>query len=207
MKEQERKEVVSRIEKSIEEKESLKAKYEQLKQLSNTEVVKQYLKLLQDIDCIEKRYQKLDTLEKIISDEFRTILRYRNTIDLYPCKHDIWLYDGSYYLLKDQLHEHDHLCREYSETITCDKHIDYSFKYNRYICLECGEKIETKDWEKFEKSHFVLKNQNKETNLGKDYYINLYYQLLYSNDIESAQKGVIEEFNKNKESKVLSKTK
>ena len=101
MKEQERIEVVRRIEKNINEKESLKAKYEQLKELSNTEVVKQYLKLLDEIDYIKKRYKKLETLEKIISDEFRTILRYRNTIDLYPCKHDIWIYDGSYYLSKD----------------------------------------------------------------------------------------------------------
>lgn len=196
MKEQERKAVISRIEKNIEEKASLKVKYEQLKQLSNTEIVKQYLKLLDDIDYIEKKYQKLDTKEKIISDQFGTIFKYRNTIDLYPCKHDIWIYDGSYYLLKDPLHEHDNICVEYSEGKSVKKYFNYSFEYNRYICLECGKKLETKDWEKFEKSHLVLKNQNKETDLGKDYYINLYYQLLYSNDIESSQKEVIDEFNR-----------
>lgn len=56
-------------------------------------------------------------------------------------------------------HEHDSLCREDSEGLPTEKG-RFEFEYNKYICLECGKKLEVKDWENFERNHFVLKNQN-----------------------------------------------
>ena len=202
MRDDERKDIIKGIKGIVEEKKSLKDKYKELKKLTNAQVVKQYLQLLNDIDSLENKLKYFDSLEKIINWEFSAVLhRDRPDIRLIPCKHDIWLYDGSYFLSKDPLYEHDYIIKEYCETTT-SKYGGYPFMYNRYICLECGKKVETKDWKNFEGFHFVLKNQNKDTDLGSDYYINRYYQLLYRNSVKKSQETIIKEF---EEQKVLKK--
>lgn len=207
MKENERKQVIEGIKKIQEEKDLLKIKKKQIEFLSKYSVVKKYLKLLNDINITEEKLKKYESLEEIINWEFSAVFRrYRKDIALTPCNHEIWIYDGSYYLKQDRFCEHDIETKEYSE----DKEIifkysdDWDFLYNRYICLECGNKIETKDWKKFENSNFVLKNQNPQTDFGTQYYVDKYYQLLYKNNINESQNLIIEEFNKNKE-KVLKK--
>ena len=197
MKEQERKQIIERIKKIQEEQKLLKLKRTKLKILSKHPAVQQYLKLLNDINVKEEQLKSFETLEQIINWEFSKALRF-NRNDLTTCNHDIWIYEGSYYLIKDFLCEHDKEIKEYSEDVTIE-YCDYEFLYNRYICLECGEKIEIKDWEQFENSQFVLKNQNSETDLGIEYYIDKYYQLLYKHNSIESQNLIIEEYNKNKQ--------
>ena len=90
------------------------------------------------------------------------------------------------------LHEHDHWCRKTDEHLPVKKG-DFEFKYNAYICLECGKNVEIKDWESFEKSHFVLKNRDKYIYVFE--YISLYYQYLYTMTAKEAQENVIQMFN------------
>ena len=205
MKEQERKQVIEGIKKIQEEQKLLKEKRKKLIFLSKHPIIKRYLKLINDINITEEKLKFYDSLEEIINWEFSAVFRRcRKDIALTPCNHEIWIYDGSYYLKQDRFCEHDIKTKEYSE----DKEIifkysdDWDFLYNRYICLECGKKIETKDWKQFEHSNFVLKNQNRQTDLGTQYYVDKYYQLLYNNNITESQNIIIDEFNKNKE-KVL----
>lgn len=102
------------------------------------------------------------------------------------CEHDIWLYSGSYcsVFYKNLGYMHYSCC--YDEE-------SKDFAYNVYKCLECGKKIEIKDWEIFEEKNFVLKNLE---DIDVEKYIVLYYQLLYSNSIDRAKELVIEKFNK-----------
>jgi len=204
MNELERIKIINKINTNIKNKESLKEKYKELEELSKNPNVLQYLQLLQNIKEIEhdlQRYHSIidgsmnDSLTERIKKEFRC--------SIFSCDHTIWLYDGSYYLLKDFRHEHDDYCKEYSETDAENKYFNYSFIYNRYVCLECGKKIEIRDWKNFEKHNFVLKNQKDR--LGADYYQTLYYQLLYINPIEKAQELLIKEFNQSEKRKILSK--
>lgn len=109
-----------------------------------------------------------------------------------PCYHGIWLYEGSYYLSADPLGEHDKELRAVDET-----HED--FIYNSYVCLECGKRVDTKNWKEFEDDHFVLKNQNNKDGFDVSYYRYLYYKLLYSHNVTEAQEKVIEEFYRNYE--------
>lgn len=193
MKETERREVVRRIQNDISEKNELKTKYEELKQLSENPIVIRYLKLLDDIKAKEEKLQVFDSEEKMINLEFTWAFESRiNGQDMSSCYHGVWLYEGSYYLSANRRLEHYHPCRTHDENHP-------EFWYNRYVCLECGKKHETKNWEKFEDDHFVLKNQKADDNLGVSYYRNLYYQLLYGNTVATAQQKVIEEFYKNLE--------
>lgn len=200
MKEQERLEVIKRIESNISEKESLKSKYEQLQQLLNDPKVKKYFELLENTKNIEKKYEGVESLEDFIEYEFSKIFGCARGIhmDVYPCKHDIWLYEGSYHSVCYGPWDDDHEYRTFSETSVWE-YADSSFLHNEYICLECHKRVETKDWQNFENSHFVLKNKNENNDLGVSYYLDLYYQLLFKNEIEQAQKMLIEEFEKNKE--------
>lgn len=202
--EEERKDIIKGVKKINEEKKSLKSKYIELKKLAKDPTVKQYLKLIDDINNLEKKLEYFDSTEKIINWEFSAILkRHRQNVRLTPCKHEIWIYDGSYFLLEDPLCEHDHIIWKNSETPTF-KYGELPFMYNRYICLECGKKVETKDWKNFESSHFVMKNQSEENKLDFDYYNNRYYQLLYKNNIKKSQEIIIKEFEEHKE-KILKK--
>lgn len=200
MKEQERLEVIKRIESNISEKESLKSKYEQLQQFLNDSKVKQYFELLENIQSIEKKYERRNSLEDFIEYEFSKIFGCARGIhmDVYPCKHDIWIYEGSYYSVSYGPWDDERENRTFSETSTW-KYADSSFLHNKYICLECHKRVEIKDWKRFEDSHYVLKNQNENNNLDVSYYLNLYYQLLFKNGIEQAQKMLIEEFEKDKQ--------
>ena len=56
-------------------------------------------------------------------------------------------------------------------------------------------KIEIRDWEEFERTHFVLKDRNQ---LEANNYRIRYYQLLYTNPVDISQQMIIDEFNKNK---------
>ena len=199
MKEQERLQVIKRIENNIKEKKSLKEKSEQLQKLLNDPKVKEYLELLENIKIIEEKYEQRNSLEDYIEYEFDKIFGCARDIhmDVYPCKHDIWIYEGSYHSVWNFPGDNDRLTKTLSETSSW-QYLNSLFEYNKYICLECHKRVETKEWQNFENLHFVLKNQTEEKDLESSYYLKLYYELLYKNNIDDAQKLLIEEFEKNK---------
>lgn len=200
MKEQERLEVIKRILDNIKEKDSLKEKNGHLKNLLNDPKVKEYLELLENIKNIEEKYEQRNSLEDFIEWEFDKIFGCARDVhmDVYPCKHDIWIYDGSYHSTWHYKWDDDRICRTLSENSSW-QYLESEFLYNKYICLECHKRVETKEWKNFENLHFVLKNQNRENDLESSYYLKLYYKLLFGNEISEAQKILIEEFEKNKE--------
>jgi len=199
MKEYQRQHAVFEIAKKINEKKSLPAKRSELEELKKDPTVLKYLNLLEEIIKIEGMYKVYNTEEKIIEHVFSSLIN-----EDYKCHHEIWLYVGSYYLSIDTFrHEHDHLLKKLDENLPVEEG-KFEFEYNRYICLECGEKVETKDWQIFEESHFVLKNQNEYINIED--YISLYYQTLYDKSVKEAQETVKTAFNIEKaKSKTLKK--
>lgn len=198
MKEYQREYAVREIVKKINTKKSLKIKKTQLEELKKNQFVIQYLKLLDEIENLEKTYSNYNSEEKIIEYVFANLIS-----DDFKCHHEIWLYAGSCYESIDPRCEHDHLLTYLDENLPVRKG-EFEFEYNRYICLECGEKVETKCWEVFEENHFVLKNQNEDTKV--EYYRSLYYQTLYNKTVEEARETVIRAFNIEKaKSKTLKK--
>lgn len=198
MKEYQREHAILEIAKKINEKKSLVAKKNELEELKKDPAVVKYLNLLNEIKAIEEKYKYHNTEEKIVDNVFRKLIEKD-----FKCSHEIWLYEGSYYLSIDMLHEHDHWCRKKYENLPVRKG-DFVYKHNTYICLECGKKIETKDWENFEKNHLVLKNRDEYIYVYD--YISLYYQYLYQMPIKEAQEKIIREFNiENAKSKTLKK--
>lgn len=187
MKEYQRQHAIFEIAKQINEKKSLSAKRSELEKLKKEPTVVKYLNLLEEIQSIQRKYKFYNTDEKIIERVFS------NLIDIdFKCHHEIWLYAGSCYESIDPRCEHDHLLTYLDENLPVRKG-EFEFEYNRYICLECGEKVETKNWDIFEESHFVLKNQNEHINV--EYYRSLYYQTLYNKSVEEARETVIRAFN------------
>ena len=58
------------------------------------------------------------------------------------------------------------------------------------------ETVKASSFEKFEENNLVLKNQDDKSNLGVNFYRDLYYELLYNNDVEESKRQVISYFNK-----------
>lgn len=190
MKEYQRQIAIEQVRKDIKERETLNAKYEELEKQKQEPAVIAYFNLLEDIKLLEKKYKNYETEEEIIEWGFREIIKD------FKCSHPIWLYTASEYTLIDiYRYEHDRTIRELSEN--CETSESFVFENNEYCCLECGKRIAAKNWEQFERTHFVLKNQNEY--IDERYYLKLYWRLLYTKSTEEAQKIVIEEFNKNKE--------
>lgn len=185
MKEYQRDHAIIEVAKQINEKKSLPAKRSKLEELKKDPTVVKYLNLLEEIKNIEEKYKFYNTDEKIIEHTFEKLI-----CEDYKCHHEIWLYEGSYYIRRRE--QTDDSYRELDENLPVEKG-EFEFKYNRYICLECGEKVETKDWQNFEKNHFVLKNQNEHINIED--YISLYYQTLYNKSAKESQETVIRAFN------------
>lgn len=188
MKEYQRQHAIFEITKQINEKKTLPAKRSQLEELKKDPAVAKYFNLLEEIRILEEKYKRYKNDGQIIRSAFRDIIR-----EDFRCHHEIWIYEGSYYLLIDTFrHEHNDLCYKIDENLP-ERKGEFEFQYNRYICLECGEKVETKDWKTFEQNHFVLKNQNESINVED--YISLYYQELYNKSVKEAQETVIRTFN------------
>lgn len=154
--------------------ESLESKYKKLEELKNNTSVKLYFDLLEEIKNLENQNIEFDS-----------------------CDHDIWVYEGSYYFLQDLWHGSHYYFKTNSEK-------NDAFSHNTYICLNCNSKIDIDEWKKFEKTHIVLKNQNKDIDIN--YYKSLYNQLILIYGNELAKEKLIEEFNKeNNSSKKLIK--
>ncbi len=150
--------------------------------------VKKYLELLKKYQELKKEQQCFDNNEKkLIHTEFMASLEPNgDKKDTIPCDHDIWIYSGSYYISIDRWGE---------QYIKRENENYRNFSYNLYICLECGEERRVTDWQNFETTHTVLKNQCKKTNPGVHYYRMHYYDLLYKHSVEDARKIFLEKYN------------
>lgn len=201
MKEKDRQLIVKRIQKDIEEKKLLQEKYDRLQALSNNPQVKEYLSLLEEIKTKERIQNTLKkSIKETINIEFNKALN-NNIKDkkISPCNHETWIYQGSFSIENDLWYDCEYELLVENET-------DKEFKFNRYMCLECGKSIKVPDWQKFESKHYVLKNYDKHHDCT--YYRNLYYQYLYKLSIEKSKNHIIDEFNKDKElSKIKKLTK
>lgn len=201
MKEKDRQLIVERIQKDIEERKLLQEKYNKLQNLLMDPQVLAYISLSEDIKKIERRQSIIKkSLKEIINIEFNKALN-NNIKDkkISPCNHETWIYQGSFSIENDLWYDCEYELLVENET-------DKEFKFNRYMCLECGKSIKVPDWQKFESKHYVLKNYDKHHDCT--YYRNLYYQYLYKLSIEKSKNHIIDEFNKDKElSKIKKLTK
>ena len=191
MTEIERQNIVKEINKKIENNKNINELREELNLLKKDKKIKRYFELLNKLNDIEYKNNTFLSTDEIVKIKFRNSF---NDGNITQCNHDIWIYEGSYYLM--MYNENENYLKSNTEK-------NESFKFNQYICLECGNLVRISQWEEFEKKHFVLKNQNDVNNAY--YYNNFYYQLLYNNSIEEAKKMIINEFNSNKDNKTLIK--
>ena len=188
MNEIERRKIVSTVNTKIKEEEELKSKYRELELLDNNPIVKRYKCLIKEIADTEAKV-KLPEREVSIGD--RMIIEASSTKN--SCTHDIWVYYGSYYgsIWDDIKYRY---FSEYDDvSMAC-------FLYDKYVCLECGEVINTRNWETFEKRNVVLKTPGEAVDIFR--YRNLYFSLLYANDCSSAVKKLVDIFNRDKEKPV-----
>ena len=128
MKELERLEVIKRVIEDIYNNEYLNRKNDELSKLSKSERKKQYMILKDELEAIKTSQAILGTTkESMIETEFFWSLYSGVREETFsPCKHDIWIYAGSY--------GNDFEFECYDEE-------DEDFSYNSYTCLECGETV------------------------------------------------------------------
>lgn len=185
MTEEERKLVVERIDGNLEKLKILKEYQQRLEKLEKVPEVIEYLEKTKAVKYLSRILHYLNDEQSIINWNFTEELSLGFTIDIQPCKHDVWIYTGSY---SQNSHNEELKNRIYDE-------INKSFRYNKYTCLECGEQITTDDWQEFEKNNYVLKNRK---DIDSKKYTEMYYQFLYNYPVETSRKMLIEEFEKNK---------
>ena len=136
MKEKDRQLIVERIQKDIEDKKLLQKKYDRLQALSNNPQVKEYLSLLEEIKTKERIQNTLKkSIKETINIEFNKALN-NNIKDkkISPCNHETWIYQGSFSIENDLWYDCEYELLVENET-------DKEFKFNRYMCLECGKLI------------------------------------------------------------------
>lgn len=186
MTEEQRKEIVKRINKD-KNKIAYRSILEQMlqEQEQKTEV-KKYLSLQKKYQELLKEQQFFDNSEKKIIDlEFIWALE-ENADKKIACNHEIWLYNKSYYISIGQWGEN---------YLPCENEYHKKFAYNSYICLECGKEIQVIDWKNFEQTHDVLKNQSKKSNRGVHHYRLFFYETLYSHTVEESKQILKAKFN------------
>jgi len=190
--------IITTINKEAEESKTLLEKYEELKKLAHEPIVQKYLYLLNEINRIEMGIEKYRSpVTGQLNDSLANRIHHWFRVGRFTCDHKIWIYAGSFYKHKISNYEID-----FSQDISEDNDDNlYEFTYNKYVCLDCRQeiKIPKSDWHNFEKKHLVLKSQSR---IDVQYYQDIYYQLLYNNyDFIEAQNIVINEFNKNENTK------
>lgn len=161
--------------------------------LEQSEVVKEYLDVLEKIDFLDKKIKNIDLSEAINLEFSRGLKDAEREEKLSWCEHDIWMYYGSY----ETFYNDYCSCVEF---FNIPNERDDNFSFNNYICLECGRVIRINDWKDFENNHIVLKSNHSKYNFDcfNDYlkYQKIYYELLYSYPVSEANDMIVEEFYK-----------
>lgn len=184
MNEEQRIKVLRKIEKDLEKENALKEKKKEIEKFLEDEKIREYLKLVNELEQLEKEQKKFsNSKEKMIEYEFAMELEDITGKKITNCQHEIWIYEGSYGYKENYP---TGIKRVYDEE-------SYKFHCNRYKCLECGKKTENYiwNWRNFEQENFVLKSRNIE---NVEFYRNLYYKLLFEYPTEEAQEKLIQEF-------------
>ena len=193
MKEYQRQMAIALILENFMERDSIEEKTLKLKslevQIKNNPIVQQYLSLSEEVSCLEKKYMNLSSDDDLI---ISGMCEMQND---FRCYHDVWIYIGSSFSYWDLDGVKQYFGTFSNEDSSLDRN-EYTYINSHYKCLECGEGIKIKDWERFESSHTVLKDPYDFHSFSD--YFRLYKKLLFTNTTEEARKIVIEEFNKNK---------
>ena len=148
MKEVERLQVVSRIKRNIFNMNAIKKTNSKIKKLTKDEKVAEYIKLKEELELLKDRQRMFTKSDKrIIESEFAI------SFQTQECNHEIWIYTGSYKIAYDSK-------SKYGYSLICDNEDSEDFKYNKYVCLECGREVIIENWQDFENSNHVLKNRN-----------------------------------------------
>lgn len=164
---------------------SLDDKKKKLQEYMSDPKIKDYLQLVEDVDRLSALRSrdpiKYTSFEKFCEDE----ISYK--IEFLQCNHDIYIYDGSYMLLRDPYY-----CQDMPYPVETENN---SFDHNQYKCLQCGSTIKVRDWKQFEKEYIVLKDYSNR-NAWPDYH-KLFCSYLYSMPYEKAKATIIQNFKDN----------
>ena len=163
----------------------LEEKLKQLEEYKSNPIVKEYLELFEDIK--ELKYLKDIYSDKAGNVDFKQFYLRRIHIPENSCNHDIYVYTASYSMIRDPYYYDD-------KPYTVESEKSNNFKYNEYMCLECGKEIKVEDWENFEKEHTILKNYKYGFKLWRSAH-QMYCEKLLSLSSESAKKDVIDSYN------------
>ena len=186
MKENERLDALEKIKELKKKKEEYLKLKKELTLLSKDPNVKRYLELEKIISGKKNIGYLNDKSNRILINlAFSDYIRNRNR-NINECRHDIWIYEGSYYEVDD--YERSYPIRVSSERAK-------EFEYNIYVCLECAERVKlfSDEYKEFEKNHFVLKSYNYDINVDK--LRKTYFKYLSSMKVESANKKIVKTFN------------
>ena len=181
-----------KIQKGMEDRKNLpqyKAKLKLLKE--NPDVKKESIIELREIikqtqiDHQEYMYifgKKGDTIENRVYEEYKTAYIHSECTEIDNNAHKLWIYLGSYYIEQLDLDEDSSKVKSYQERNS--ENLGTNFSHNKYLCLACGKKIDVKDWQTFEQTHKVLKNQWYQVNI--EFYQRMLYMFLYQGYSEEA---------------------
>lgn len=180
--ENERKTVVKRINETKEKIKLLNSLKEHKIELEQLVIIREYLNLVDNVLSLEKSLDGINEAN-VVENEFAKSINFQKR---FSCKHDIWLFAGSFTDYTDEQNQYLFLLED---------ELDKNFSFNKYVCLECGEVVKEHNFSTFEENHFVLKNRD---DINVATYIKMYYQLLYNHSVCNSQLLIIDEFNKKK---------
>jgi len=163
---------------------------------NESEDVKRYLKILNQIEYINKKIEGYNTKESAILEGFHSKIK-----NDYKCSnHNMFMYLGSYGTEKCDSYISDKIPK-----LRFDENCK-DFLYNIYRCINCGEKILHlwKNWEEIESlpNTILLKSRY---DFDFSYYQEFYYKTLYEKSIEESQLLLLNEFERKNKGKNLSK--
>ena len=139
-----------------------------------------YYAILSKLNFLESYLGGLST-SKIVNHEFNVT----GSLDD-SCPHDIWYYVGSF---KKVINDN------FAYEMYVKNEEDEDFSFNRYICFDCGEIRDIRNWKEFENQNVVLKSYD---NIDLNKYRNSYHQLLYTMPSSNAVQIITEQFSNEK---------
>ncbi|MBE6149831.1 MAG: hypothetical protein E7170_03830 [Firmicutes bacterium] len=204
MTEENRKQIIENINKSLNNKETLKNIIRELNELKKEPAVAKYISLFceakqieNDIaECEKIKIDSDDILEKTIYRTFKEERYYSSN-----CNHNVMIYNGTNVMPK-----HPAFANYITHSSPEENNPDVVRLHNCYKCLECDKEdnIKIADVKDYEQSHKILKRYDDEKLVLKCQ--KLYYKLLYNGQTSlEAEKQVCEQFGKENEKTLVKK--
>ncbi len=182
MKESERLEVLSKIERNKKNLQKLDEMRDEIQQLKRDEKIRRYIELLENEQQLSSylSYYNFNS-NQIEYLEFLWAFDSRITSKVFEkCNHPLWLYLGSYGLETDSK-------GEYVFDYEVENEQDQNFVYNKYGCPECGTELIINEWNNGWKSFENGKMVYIPIKRNFDLYQRKYYELLMTEDVKTAQ--------------------